>query len=163
VVAHEGGGVDITARLIAPTLANAPAPIRIVNCFIKSPACIRYSGCLIVGRTKWIVNNLSKFGRVSMHNCAGRCFIIGGSGAYAISQIEYCRNFIFKRNFPTHKLFERSCELGLWRLTANKIAEIFGNPPAPQAPRQARHRHRSDRAWPSRLSRPLQERLPQAV
>jgi hypothetical protein len=46
---------------------------------------------------------------------------------YAISQIEYCRNFIFKRNFPIHKLFERSCELGLWRLTANKIAEIFGS------------------------------------
>ena len=46
---------------------------------------------------------------------------------YAISQIEYCRNFIFKRNFPIHKLFERSCDLGLWRLTANKIAEIFGS------------------------------------
>jgi hypothetical protein len=46
---------------------------------------------------------------------------------YAISQIEYCRNFIFRRNFPIHKLFERSCELGLWRLTANKIAAIFGS------------------------------------
>ena len=34
---------------------------------------------------------------------------------YAIAQIEYCRNFIFKRHFPIHKLFERSCELGLWR------------------------------------------------
>src|SRR6516165_9050688 len=45
---------------------------------------------------------------------------------YAISQTEYCRNFIFKRNFPIHKLFERGCELGLWRLTAHKIAEIFG-------------------------------------
>jgi hypothetical protein len=45
---------------------------------------------------------------------------------YAIAQIEYCRNFIFKRNFPIHKLFERSCELGLWRLTADKIVEIFG-------------------------------------
>ena len=45
---------------------------------------------------------------------------------YAIAQIEYCRNFIFKRNFPIHKLFERSCELGLWRLTADKITEIFG-------------------------------------
>src|SRR5256885_4395915 len=45
---------------------------------------------------------------------------------YSISQIEYCRNFIFKRNFPIHKLFERSCELGLWRLTAHKISEIFG-------------------------------------
>ena len=45
---------------------------------------------------------------------------------YAITQIEHCRNFIFKRNFPIHKLFERSCELGLWRLTADKIATIFG-------------------------------------
>src|SRR6266403_397923 len=34
--------------------------------------------------------------------------------------------FIFKRNFPIHKLFERGCELGLWRLTGDKIAEIFG-------------------------------------
>ena len=45
---------------------------------------------------------------------------------YSIAQIEYCRNFIFKRNFPIHKLFERSCEFGLWRLTANKISDIFG-------------------------------------
>jgi hypothetical protein len=45
---------------------------------------------------------------------------------YAIAQIEYCRNFIFKRHFPIHKIFERSCEMGLWRLTANKISEIFG-------------------------------------
>ncbi len=45
---------------------------------------------------------------------------------YAVSQVEYCRNFIFKRHFPIHKLFERSCEIGLWRLTASKIAEIFG-------------------------------------
>jgi hypothetical protein len=45
---------------------------------------------------------------------------------YAVHQIEYCRNFIFKRHFPIHKVFERSCELGLWRLTAHKISEIFG-------------------------------------
>jgi len=45
---------------------------------------------------------------------------------YAIGQIEYCRNFIFKRQFPIHKIFERSCEIGLWRLTANRISEIFG-------------------------------------
>jgi len=48
------------------------------------------------------------------------------SRIYAISQVEYCLNFVFKRNFPIHKLFERSCELGLWRLTAHKIAEVFG-------------------------------------
>jgi hypothetical protein len=45
---------------------------------------------------------------------------------YAIAQIEYCRNFIFKRHFPIHKIFERSCEIGLWRLTANRISELFG-------------------------------------
>ena len=46
---------------------------------------------------------------------------------YALNQIEYCRNFIFKRSFPIHKIFERSCEIGLWRMTANKISEIFGS------------------------------------
>src|SRR5438445_34170 len=45
---------------------------------------------------------------------------------YSLAQIEYCRNFIFKRHFPIHKIFERSCEIGLWRLTANRISEIFG-------------------------------------
>jgi len=45
---------------------------------------------------------------------------------YAIAQIEYCRNFIFKRHFPIHKIFERSCEIGLWRMTANRVSEIFG-------------------------------------
>jgi hypothetical protein len=45
---------------------------------------------------------------------------------YAIAQIEYCRNFIFKRHFPIHKIFERSGEIGLWLMTANRISQIFG-------------------------------------
>jgi hypothetical protein len=45
---------------------------------------------------------------------------------YAIAQIEYCRNFIFTRHFPIHNLFERRCEIGLWRLTAHRISELFG-------------------------------------
>jgi hypothetical protein len=45
---------------------------------------------------------------------------------YALNQTEYCRNFIFKRSFPIHKIFERSCEMGLWRMTTDKISEIFG-------------------------------------
>lgn len=45
---------------------------------------------------------------------------------YALTQVEYCRNFIFKRNFPIRKIFERSCEMGLWRMTAQKISEVFG-------------------------------------
>src|SRR5215467_5039521 len=44
---------------------------------------------------------------------------------YSMAQIEYCRNFIFKRHFPIHKIFERGCEIGLWRLTANRISEVF--------------------------------------
>ena len=45
---------------------------------------------------------------------------------YSINQIEYCRNFIFKRNFPIHRIFEHSCEMGLFRLAADKVAYIFG-------------------------------------
>jgi hypothetical protein len=46
--------------------------------------------------------------------------------AYSINQVEYCRNFIFKRHFPIHKIFERSCEMGLFRLTADNVAQVFG-------------------------------------
>jgi hypothetical protein len=45
---------------------------------------------------------------------------------YALCQVEYCLNFIFRKAFPIHKLFERSCELGLLDLTADKISQIFG-------------------------------------
>jgi hypothetical protein len=45
---------------------------------------------------------------------------------YSINQIEYCRNFIFRRNFPIHRIFEHSCEMGLFRLVADKVAHIFG-------------------------------------
>ena len=45
---------------------------------------------------------------------------------YSISQIEYCRNFIFRKNFPIRNLFERSCELGLLSITSDKISQIFG-------------------------------------
>ena len=82
---------------------------------------------------------------------------------YAIAQIEYCRNFIFKRHFPIHKIFERSCELGLWRLTAHRISEIFGvrlnkrlrGKPA-TAIEQIEHGHHVFRAYWKKL-------LPQAI
>ena len=45
---------------------------------------------------------------------------------YSIQQVEYCRNLIFRRNFPIHKLFERSCDPGLLRLCADSISQIFG-------------------------------------
>jgi hypothetical protein len=45
---------------------------------------------------------------------------------YSIQQVEYCRNLIFRRNFPIHKLFERSCDIGLLRMMPDKITNIFG-------------------------------------
>src|SRR5216684_2910901 len=46
--------------------------------------------------------------------------------AYSLNQVEYCRNFIFRRSFPIHQIFERSCELGVFRLTADVVTQIFG-------------------------------------
>ena len=46
--------------------------------------------------------------------------------AYSLNQVEYCRNFVFRRHFPIHQLFERSCELGVFRLTADVVTQIFG-------------------------------------
>jgi hypothetical protein len=45
---------------------------------------------------------------------------------YSLQQVEYCRNLIFRRHLPIHKLFERSCDIGLMRLTPDKITQIFG-------------------------------------
>jgi hypothetical protein len=46
--------------------------------------------------------------------------------AYSLNQVEYSRNYVFRRHFPIHKIFERSAELGVFCLTADKIAQIFG-------------------------------------
>jgi hypothetical protein len=45
---------------------------------------------------------------------------------FSIQQVEYCRNFIFKRHFPIHNIYERSCDIGLMRLTADRISNVFG-------------------------------------
>jgi hypothetical protein len=45
---------------------------------------------------------------------------------YSIQQVEYCRNLIFRRHFPIHKLFQRSCDIGLLRMIPDKITQIFG-------------------------------------
>ncbi len=45
---------------------------------------------------------------------------------YSLNQVEYCRNFIFRRHFPIRQIFERSCDLGLGRLTSQALSQIFG-------------------------------------
>jgi hypothetical protein len=45
---------------------------------------------------------------------------------YSLNQVEYALHVVFRRPFPIHKIFERSAELGVFCLTADKIAQIFG-------------------------------------
>lgn len=45
---------------------------------------------------------------------------------YTIWQIEYCRNFIFKRHLSIRNMFDRACEMSLIHMTSDKIARIFG-------------------------------------
>jgi hypothetical protein len=45
---------------------------------------------------------------------------------WAVSQVEYCLNFIFHRAWPIRDLFRRCCELSLYLLTADRLAQVFG-------------------------------------
>jgi len=46
--------------------------------------------------------------------------------SYFVHQVEYCQNFVFRRHHPIRKIFERSCELGLWRVDGERIWRFFG-------------------------------------
>jgi hypothetical protein len=58
---------------------------------------------------------------------------------YAISQIEYCRNFIFRRNFPIHKLFDQRSRFTHYYFYIRD--EVLG--PSPVLPNAPRDSHRS--------------------
>ena len=45
---------------------------------------------------------------------------------YYLNQVEHAQNIIFKRNHSIHSIVERSCDLGLARITVQRIANIFG-------------------------------------
>jgi hypothetical protein len=45
---------------------------------------------------------------------------------YYIGQIEYCLNFIFKRNFIIRNLFQKACQHGLITMLSDKISYVFG-------------------------------------
>ena len=68
----------------------------------------------------WALIVAPKFSARERAACAGLHRV------YAGMQIEYCRNFIFKRHWPIRSIFQRSCELGLYLLTADRIAVLFG-------------------------------------
>jgi hypothetical protein len=46
--------------------------------------------------------------------------------SYYVHQIEYCQNFVFRKDRPIQKVFERACELGLWRVQGERIWRFFG-------------------------------------
>jgi len=46
--------------------------------------------------------------------------------SYYVHQVEYCQNFVFRKNHPIRKIFERSCELALWRVHGERIWRFFG-------------------------------------
>ena len=48
------------------------------------------------------------------------------AGATYSGRAHNARNFVFRRHFPIHQIFERSCELGVFRLTADHITQLFG-------------------------------------
>ena len=76
---------------------------------------------------------------------------------YSLQQVEYCRNFIFHRNFPHHKLFVRSCDLGLFRLSADKLFPEVRLSPAQENPRQTGDGLGKNGTWSSRAARLRQE------
>jgi hypothetical protein len=47
--------------------------------------------------------------------------------SWAIQQVEYCWNVVFKRHWPIGHIFERSCQLSLHSFTADRIGQIFGH------------------------------------
>ena len=68
----------------------------------------------------WAFTLGPKFSKAQQHAAGGLRRL------YAISQIELCHNVIFKRDWPIKSIFERSCELGLHLLSADRIAKLFG-------------------------------------
>lgn len=47
--------------------------------------------------------------------------------SWAIQQVEYCWNVVFKRHWPIRHIFERCCELSLYSVSADRIGQIFGH------------------------------------
>ena len=62
-----------------------------------------------------------KFSEKERRACKG----LGRS--WAIQQVEYCWNVVFKRHWPIRHIFERCCELSLYSFTADRIGQIFGH------------------------------------
>ena len=76
---------------------------------------------------------------------------------YSINQIEYCRNFVFKRNFHIHKIFEHSLRNGTVPPDRRQSGSHLRRPRHQTTTRQVAQRARKTRPWPSRDAHLLQE------
>jgi hypothetical protein len=81
----------------------------------------RLNGKLIQQRLNhWSLAVGPKFSCKERQSCGGL------KRTYSVSQIEYCRNFIFRSSWPIRSIFRRSCELGVYLLSADRITQLFG-------------------------------------
>lgn len=81
----------------------------------------QFSGAILQQRINhWTLAVGPKFSAKEQRACKGL------HRMYALSQVEYCRNFIFKRTWPIRSIFRRCCELGSYLLSADRIAQLFG-------------------------------------
>jgi len=124
VTAYLNGHHFIEQRLRQRGLAFVKQDNRFVS--VADPQALqqaadRLDGKLLQQRIDyWALILGPKFSRSERLACAGLHRV------YATVQVEYCRNFIFKRNWPIRSIFQRSCELGLYLLTADRVALLFG-------------------------------------
>jgi len=124
VTAYLNGHNFIERQLTRQNLAFTKDDNRFVS--VADPAALQQAADQLDGQIiqqridYWALIVGPKFSPKERAACAGLHRL------YATSQIEYCRNFIFKRNWPIRSIFQRSCELGLYLLTADRIALLFG-------------------------------------
>lgn len=114
--------------IIAPMLAAAGMPFRMKeNAFVSvaDPSALQAAANSIAPRRiqerldYWTFMLGPKFAQHERDGMDLRRY-------YYINQVEYAQNIVFKRNHPIHSIFERSCDLGLARITTHRIANIFG-------------------------------------
>lgn len=124
VTAYLNGHNFIERQLQRQKIAFTKEDNRFVS--VEDPKALQKAADQLDGRTLqeridyWALIVGPKFSPRERAACAGLHRV------YAGMQIEYCRNFVFKRHWPIRSIFQRSCELGLYLLTADRIAVLFG-------------------------------------
>ena len=124
VTAYLNGHNFIERELVGQGIKSVKEDNRFVSA--ADPAMLQAAADRLDGKTLqqridyWTLIVAPKFSAKERTACSGLHRL------YVMEQIEYCRNFIFKRSWPIRSIFQRSCELGLYLLTADRIVALFG-------------------------------------